>query len=93
MYLQTPEEVLDQYLGICMWAAKDLKLWPSLGQKIVNYVPCLGQHPQILLPCLAQRKNARRLLLTHLLAIATEQIHVVVIAFVCLDYKQISSCL
>ena len=45
----------------------------------------------ILLPCLKEKMQAV-LFLSHLLAIA-EQIHVIVIAFAYLEYKQISSCL
>ena len=45
----------------------------------------------ILLPCLKEKMQAV-LFLSHLLAIA-EQIHVIVIAFAYLEYKQISFCL
>ena len=45
--------------------------------KILKYIPCLAQHPQFFLPCLGQRKKCM-----------PSCFHVIVTAFVYLDYKE-----
>ena len=64
------------------WAADALIPWPCLGQKIPKIHALFRSTPSILLPCLGRKTNVCRLVLSHLLAIATEQIRVTVIGFV-----------
>ena len=64
------------------WAADALKPWPCLGQKIPKIHALFRSTPSILLPCLGRKTNVCRLVLSHLLAIAIEQIRVTVIGFV-----------
>ena len=64
------------------WAADALKPWPCLGQKIPKIHALFRRTPSILLPCLGRKTNVCRLVLSHLLAIAIEQIRVTVIGFV-----------
>ena len=64
------------------WAADALKPWPCLGQKIPKIHALFRSTPSILLPCLGRKTNVCRLVLSHLLTIAIEQIRVTVIGFV-----------
>ena len=64
------------------WAADAFKPWPCLGQKIPKIHALFRSTPSILLPCLGRKTNVCRLVLSHLLTIAIEQIRVTVIGFV-----------
>ena len=64
------------------WAADALKPWPCLGQKIPKIHALFRSTPSILLLCLGRKTNVCRLVLSHLLTIAIEQIRVTVIGFV-----------
>ena len=67
------------------WAVEILKPWPCLAeQKILKYIPCLWQHPQFYY--LFRTKDKMNAVL-----FAVEKIYVMVIDFVYLEYKQISS--
>ena len=71
----------SQYSGVMdRWG---FETWPSLGQKILYYVPCLGQHSQFYCILLRTKDKMHVVLL--------KKIHFRVIAFVFLEWKQISS--